>query len=475
MDNTSCRTAAATVAVLLAGGISTAGGQEDEATLRAYAAGYKAAFTCSATFNAGKSPEQIAAHELTGFYTGYREAFAALPDAVIDRGRKQVRVSFDKQLPPRIAQWRPHLGCVQLPVGAAATGKHLPALALQSPRRNDNAPWQRHAAINGSSGNPALDKVIRAQFRGPDFDPAFGRDALTSAVLIATPEAILAEHYIPGHTLRTSQRTWSVAKSIAATLIGAAVQQGIVALKQPAPIAAWQSPGDPRAAITIENLLQMASGLDSNRAGNRTDRLYFGGGRVEDTTTRGALEAPPGARWKYANNDTLLAIRALRAAMADDSAYLAFPFNSLFHRLGMLDTFAETDWGGDFVLSSQVWTSARDMARLGVLYLNDGRWNGERILPPGWAKYVATAAPAQPPAQRRQQVIPGYGAQFWLYNQRFPKIPDDAYAARGNRGQFLMIIPSQNLLIVRRGYDPAGGEGFQLHTFTAAVLQALRR
>ncbi|NVJ69463.1 MAG: hypothetical protein HWE08_03865, partial [Alphaproteobacteria bacterium] len=111
---------------------------------------------------------------------------------------------------------------------------------------------------------------------------------------------------------------------------------------------------------------------------------------------------------------------------------------------------------------------------LGVLYLQDGVWNGERILPEGWAQYVATPAPVQPVAQRASgRVNPGYGAQFWLYNERFPEVPDDAYAALGNRGQMLMIIPSKNMVIVRRGHDPAGGEGFKIHTFAADVLKAM--
>jgi CubicO group peptidase (beta-lactamase class C family) len=254
-------------------------------------------------------------------------------------------------------------------------------------------------------------------------------------------------------------------------VIGAAVEDGTIDPKAPAPIADWQSPGDPRQKITLENLLQMGSGLDSNRAGNRTDRLYIGGGRVQDTSTRTALEATPGSRWKYANNDTLLAVRALRGAMKDDQAFLKFPFESVLYKIGMNDTKLETDWGGDFILSSQVWTTARDMARLGILYLNNGVWKGERIIPENWASYVAAPAPAQP----LNESTPGYGAQFWLYNERFPELPNDAYAARGNRGQHIMIIPSKNLVIVRRGYDPAKPGGFQLHTFTKDVLDALEK
>ena len=443
-------------------------GQETDATIVAYSAGYKAAFTCSATFNARKSPEQIEAQELTGIYRAYQKVMNSLT-AVIDHENRRVSVEFSESLPPRISVWRPMLGCVQLPVGADVDAiVHLSSPIPVKRLRQDNVPWLTLAPINGSSGNTALDEVIDGAFRGSDFNSAFGRDAFTTAILIATPNAIIAERYIEGYTHRTSQRTWSVAKSIAATVIGAAVEQGIFNVKMPTAIPEWQNPLDPRRHITVENLLHMGSGLDSNRSGSRTDRLYTGGGRVVDTAVSNSLEVAPGSRWKYANNDTLLAVHSLRVAMNDDEAFHIFPFRSVLWKLGMMDTYLETDWNGDFIMSSQVWTTSRDMARLGILYLNDGMWNGERILPVGWTNYVATQAPAQPGAGAT-----GYGAQFWLWNERTPHVPNDAYAAHGNRGQYLMIIPSKNLLIIRRGHDPAGGRGFSLGAFTEAVLATL--
>jgi len=457
--------------LLAASGLNAVSAQETLLTQKAYAAGYKAAFTCSATFNAGKTLEQIAAHELTGIYTGYRAEFAKLPAAVIDRDTKRVSVAYDPAMPPRISQWRGITGCVQLPVGAdASVVDGLPKVDTDYRSSHPAAyPWKKLAETNGPSGNAKLDAVLKAALS----DPKYGKDALTSAVLVATPDALIAERYIDGFTIHTSQRTWSVAKSIAATLIGQAVQNGQLDVKAPANIAEWQHPVDPRKTITVENLLHMASGLDSNRAGNRTDRLYTGGGRVSDSATEHSLEAQPGARWKYANNDTLLAVCALRASFKTHQDYLNAP-EALFHQLGMNSTRAETDWEGNFILSSQVWTTSRDLARLGILYLQDGMWEGERILPEGWANYVATPAPSQPALTRRNgSAIAGYGAQFWLFNERFPNIPNDTYAALGNRGQFLVIVPSRNLVIVRRGYDPAGGEGFKIDKFIEDVLAAL--
>ena len=128
----------------------------------------------------------------------------------------------------------------------------------------------------------------------------------------------------------------------------------------------------------------------------------------------------------------------------------------------------ETDWNGDFIMSSQVWTTARDLARLGLLYLNDGVWEGKRILPEGWADYVASPAPAQP---QRGENNPGYGAQFWLFGAA-QGLPEGSYAAQGNRGQYVMIIPAREVVIVRRGFDDGGG--FDMARFSADILAVLQ-
>jgi len=218
----------------------------------------------------------------------------------------------------------------------------------------------------------------------------------------------------------------------------------------------------------------MNSGLHTPIAGNRTDQIYFGGGLVSHHATRNPLEAPPGERWNYANNDTMLVMRALREKIGHDKRYWEFPFKNLLHKVGMYHTYPEMDWNGDFVLSSQVWTTARDLARLGQLYLNDGAWNGEQILPKDWADYVAAPATDQPDGYERDPEAPGraYGAQFWLY-KNYPGVPNDTYAALGNRGQFVIIVPSRNVVIVRRGYDYRGNY-FDGPKFAAEVLSALK-
>lgn len=440
-------------------------GQESDTTINAYAAGYVAGYTCSATFNANKSEAAIREHELTGIYSLVADKVAAMK-AMVDRENKLVRVAYDDGQRERISVWRPRLGCVDLPVGAtiADADKVSRPFADSAVEKDSGEPWKERQPVNHVTGNLELDGVIQKAF-----SKHYGAGARTTAILIATPEKIIAENYLDGFTPETSQRTWSVAKSIAASVVGAAVLHRNVDVKASANVANWRSALDPRRNITLEHLLHMASGLDSNAAGNRTDRVYMGGGRVIDTATTTALEVTPGTRWKYANNDTMLAMRAVREGFENADDYLKFPYDMLLDKIGMAHTFLETDWNDDFIMSSQVWTTARDLARLGVLHVQNGMWKGERVLPENWLTYISTPAPAQPP-----ESSPGYGAQWWLYNERFPELPNDTIAARGNRGQFLVIIPSENLVVVRRGYDMAGEPGFNEHDFVRDVLKALK-
>lgn len=438
--------------------------------LRALAAGYKAAFLCSGLFNAGQTEAQVAADDLTGAYPEYRPLLSALT-ATVDRGAKTVSVRFADDLPPRIAAWRPHLGCAQLPTGAdPAAVAHLPRLKAEAPAATDALAWPMGDAKAATrlprAAAARLDAAMAAAFDRA----AYGQTSETTAVLIVKDGRIVGERYRAGYDRHTPQRTWSAAKSLTGTLIGVAVQQRLIDVRQPAPIPEWQAPGDPRAEITTENLLHMASGLWSATAGNRTDDLYFGGTSVTEQATGLPLEAKPGTRWRYANNDTLLAARALRHRLGDGDRALAFPFTDLLWKIGMRRTFPETDWQGNFILSSQVWTTARDLARLALLYQNDGVWAGERLLPEGWARYVATPAPAQPVGRPGGE---GYGAQFWLLGG-IEGLPADAYAMQGNRGQYVVIVPSEKLIVVRRGFDAiGGGAGFDAAKFTAAVRAAL--
>ena len=431
--------------------------------LNAQVAGYKAAFTCSGTFNGGKPQEQINREELQGIYPAYRAAHDALPEAVINHDGKYVTAHYNDDMPPRIVVWREHLGCVQLPIGATLDdAKYMPRIDVEKPALPDAA-WPIGNQV-GEYDNAELNDIIHKAFDSK----TYGEGTYTTALIVTTPDKLLGEEYRDGFNIHTAHRTWSVAKSIASTVIGAAVHKGIVDVKAPADIADWKRPGDPRGKITLENLLHMGSGLHHNRAGNRTDDVYFGGALMSDWSTGLSLEATPGKRWKYANNDTMLAIRSLRETIGDTQEYLEFPFKEILYKIGMLDTRLETDWDGNFIMSSQVWTTARDLGRLGILHLNGGVWQGERILPENWVEYISSPAPSEPSRGA------GYGAQWWLFpKSKFPELQADMFQANGNRGQRVIIVPEKNLVIVRRGHDDSSVASFDVVSFTRDVINAI--
>lgn len=435
---------------------------------KALAAGWKAAFTCSASFNGALPLETIKRNELDGIYPDFKDAYDALPEARINRERKIVSVQWSDTLPARYAVWRGGFGCTQLPIGAELG--LMDTLPVFGSWKTDTEPDTstaigtsvRLTSKDGYYG--ALEVPLSFAFDGA----TYGEGTRTSAVVIVSAGEVIAEQYARGISANTPQRTWSVAKSFSASIIGAANYAGIFDYRGRTAIKAWETSGDPRQKITTLQLLQMASGLDSGARGNRTDQLYFGGGAVVDNAVGKSLEVEPGKRFKYANNDTLLAMRALRDRIGDDQVYHALPYDKLLSKIGATHTTLEIDWRGDFLSSSMIWTTARDMARLGQLYLQDGVWGEERILPEGWVDFVSTPAPVQPSSRRGF----GYGAQFWLLNNS-EGVPADAFAGLGNRGQHLVIIPSRDIVIVRRGYDVNGGTPFDIAAFTKDMLAAI--
>jgi CubicO group peptidase (beta-lactamase class C family) len=419
------------------------------ANLRAMAAGYKALTVCSALKTAQEAGSErtlasVEANELVGIYA---ELVPIISQLEAEVSPSEVRVAWDDTAPARVARYRPGQGCVIQPMG------YVSGPPLDEVVRRERAPDLPIRAVAGDA--EALDGVIeRALNQG------YGAGTNTTGVVVLQNGARVAEAYAEGFGPNVPQRTWSVAKSIAGTLIGAAVQRGEIKVSDPIAIANWQYPGDPRAAITLESVMRMASGLTSDTAGNRTDGLYFGGVSVDEQVPSWPLLHPVGQVYRYANNDTLL------ATMAIAKGFEAHPPHALFDRLGMVHTFAETDWRGNYVLSSQVWTTARDLSRLGQLYLNDGVWEDERLLPQGWGAFVSDPSGPQPPTGQF-----GYGASFWVFN-RSEGVPADTYAANGNRGQYVVIVPSRQVVIVRRGEDPAG-KPFDIAAFTRDVLAQL--
>ncbi|MGF1507988.1 MAG: serine hydrolase domain-containing protein [Myxococcota bacterium] len=408
------------------------------ADLEEVAAGYQALFTCSAHFFAGRPVQDILEVELVDL------APLDLPPPEIDERRRLVR-STDHRGQTMVAAFREDVGCTLLPPHwTEADVGHLPYIERAPPPDVEGLPFP--------TGDRARPRPNRAQRRLLEeaFDGAtFGDGTVTVGVVIVREGQIAAERYREGFGIHTGYRTWSTAKSISAALIGIAVDKGLLSVDEPAPIPEWSHFQDPRQRITLANLLHMSSGLMSQ--GSDTNAIYFGGQDVISAATTTPLVAEPNTRWKYANNDTLLALRALRAVLGDDLTYMRFPYDELFSKIGMHHTRMEMDHRGNFVGSSQVYTTARDLARFGLLHLQQGVWQGERVLPEGWTEFVAAPAPARSAEPETR----GYGAQFWLLDT-FEGVPPGTYTTAGNKGQYVTIVPEKDLVIVRTGVDPNG-------------------
>ncbi len=440
----------------------------------ALAAGYKAAFLCSGIFNAGQTEAQVAADDLTGIYPEYQAIIADLP-AVVDQEMRTVSVTFDARLPPRISVWRPLLGCAQLPIGSTDTAvvpRLTPDFKQPDLAAVDAAPWPLGdaKAIAKLPRRVALDAVVAAAFT-TKFGGANADMASTTAVIILKDGRIVAERYRAGYDMHTPQRTWSVAKSLTATLVGRAVQLGAVDINAPAMVPEWQTPGDPRAGLSLAVLLRLNSGLWTNGAGNRTDTIYLGGATVPEAAASMPLDTAPGSHFNYSNNDMMLAAYGVENALnvKMPGRALGFPFVQLLWPLGMTRTTPETDWRGHFILSSQVWMTARDLARLALVYENGGRIGKTQLLPADWTRFVSSPEGAQPmPATPGRG---GYGVGFWLFGMR-DGMPDGTYAMIGNRGQFAVIIPSRGVIVIRRGFD-GPGSAFDPLAFAKAVLAAI--
>jgi len=270
--------------------------------------------------------------------------------------------------------------------------------------------------------------------------------------------------------------SWSQGKSITAALIGVLVEQGALTLDQRAPVAEWSGADDPRRAITIADLLHMSSGLDFNNFGlgneaslstdNHHFRIYFDGINVFEHAVSFPLAEEPNTRWRYLNSDPLTLGKIVRETVeARGENYHAFPWTALFDKIGIKNAVLETDAWGNFIMTGYDYMSARDWARFGLLHIQDGVWEGERILPEGWSDFVSTPAPASPNR--------AYGGMFWLNaGGAYDRMPPDAYWPAGFMGQNTVIIPSREVVIVRLGPSP-GGFAPYLNKIVGDILDAL--
>ena len=258
---------------------------------------------------------------------------------------------------------------------------------------------------------------------------------------------VVAERYREGLDAHTRLLSWSMAKSFTNALAGVMCGDGLVDVFAPTGIPEWQ--GDERAAITLNDLMQMQSGLQWNEDyGNRSDvNLMLH--REKDMglfALKKPLEHKPGTFWYYSSGSTNIVMRYLRGKFASDKEFLTYYRERVFAPLGIRNAVFEPDMSGTPVGSSYLYITAREFASFGQLYLGDGVFQGRRILPEGWVEYSVTPASAS---------NDGYGAFFWLNKDKFwPDIPEDMFNCQGHDGQEIFIIPSKDLVVVVLGYSP---------------------
>ena len=437
--------------------------------------GQQAILMCNGLFTSDRTLEQVFDQELAFLRNPVGTAGGG--DYVVDRNRQAVAIGAPGNTPTMRAAFRKGLGCVIMaPDQDFEDIEGLPILETP-PAQGDPAviPWPD----GDMTGDEPLPASVDPAALAAASDWAFDRESpeqVTLSLLIVHEGRIIHERYAPGVDVSTRTRTWSTAKSIAVTLFGILADEGQLALDEPLgfdwlPRAA--SPDtDPRAEITLRHVLNMSSGLypvDNSGLEYATGSglAYWAGASSVRGALHRALFREPGTYWDYENYETLLAAYAMKRALGDPQTYLEFPRRALLDRIGMRNTLLSTDRFGDFILSSQVYTNARDLARLGLLYLQKGMWNGERLLSEEWIDFVRTPAPAT--AGRGSQ----YGGQWWLVPDNRTDVPKDAYSTAGNRGQYAIVVPSHDLVIVRRGLD-FGRQGFDRWELTREVLKAIR-
>jgi CubicO group peptidase (beta-lactamase class C family) len=427
-------------------------------------AAYKAKVLATLIFGSKRSVDPLRADDVSADTYQLMRLFRAH----VDDQAHTVTVAFLGFRPRRVAIHRPGLGATltSRTEPGTLTVAQPPAAAPVSRSSDDPA---ASMVWTSAGGSPSLDAVVARAFSEPN--PR--RRRRTRAVVVVKDGRIVAEQYAAGFTEATPFPGWSMTKSVFGALIGVLVGEGRLSLGDRALLPHWRD-GDPRGAITVEDLLRMRSGLAfsevySDFSSDVIRMLFLETDSAAYAASR-PLSAPPGTVWSYASGTTNILSKVARQILGD-SEYPHWPRRVLFQPLGMDSAVMEPDAAGTFVGSSFMLATARDWARFGQLYLQDGVWQGRRILPKGWVAFSTRPTPQSPGGR--------YGAHWWLKLQpemggdtpAAARIPDDAYFAVGHEGQTLTVVPSRGLVIVRLGlsiYIDAWNQA----AFVADVLDA---
>lgn len=428
--------------------------------------GFAAKQMCTCTFVSGREQKDIEANEL-GFFP------VSLVRNVINFEDSSV-TSTILWLAKKKAYYRKKIGCTLIN-NVSSDQLHAQVFAIPaSPLINlDSLLWPSGNRVADTF--PAIiDKAeLNAAVNEAFTEPYPKKKQRTRAVIVLYDGQVVAEKYAPGYSKDSKMYGWSMAKSVTAALIGTLVKQGKLNVSQLAPVPEWGRQSDPRHFITIKNLLQQTSGLDFlenyKKSSDVTNMLY----KEDDMAAYTAghrLAYEPGKVFNYSSGNSNILSRIIRQTTGEKE-YAAYPYTALFHKLGMYHTLLEPDASGTYVGSSYIMATARDYARFGLLYYNDGVWNGERILPEGWVKETSTP--------RESNSLKNYGYQFWIngYDKdhpdkiKYPDVPRDMYYCDGFGYQYIYIIPSKKLVVVRLGLTL--DNSFNENAFLKSIIESV--
>ena len=396
---------------------------------------------CAKAIVSGLDPEMVFAEAVAR--PGIRRLrWALMYD--LDNSNKIVRASLAGWAVSRAA-FRDGLGCIVLNGDAAP---YRPKVDIPALKAASSTPLRAEIASpaivepSGVNLKVALDHAFE--------EPAAPPYSRTKAIVVVHAGTVVAERYAPGIGIETPLLGFSMTKSVVNALIGILAQQGRLTTSQAAPIAEWRQPTDPRRVITVEHLMRMTSGLalsDARFGFDPASQMHYLHRDMAAFAAAAALDTAPGTRWAYSSPSIMLLSRIIRETLGGaPERTLEFAWRELFNPLGMRNVTLEFDAIGTFVGSVYMLASARDWARFGLLYLNEGMAGDRRILPDGWIEFSASATLAT-----------DYGAGFWTNRSDHERalervdlgIPRDAYYAYGSLAQMVMILPSERLVIVR--------------------------
>lgn len=440
-------------------------------TIDHHASGF-AKVLCSAVFVSKLDPEFAVKN--VGFFTSPYDTRAGLKWRV-DRENRAVHVTVLGGV-TRTAKYLGDQGCVTLPIGKDAPF-FTPTNVKSALADAATLPWPMGDVLPDEPLPAKVDSAAVKRAVDAAFDPT---SAMTAAVVVTWKGRIIGERYGDGITMHSPLESWSMGKSLTATLMGILIEQGAYKLDQRAPIPEWKEKDDPRGEIRIADLLRMSSGLrfrapndpEYKNVPGYPDHLYVYTGSVNSfkwAATR-PLQWPPNSKGRYRNSDPVLVNYLIRLAVESrNEDYHSFPRRALFDKIGIRNMVIDTDPYGNFLLQGYELGSARDWARLGNLYLQDGVWNGQRILAEGFTEFVSTIAPAWAANGR-----PVYGGFFWINGDGRWPIPKASYYMAGFGGQYTFIIPSHDLVVARLGHcRGSGAAGPALRNTLSMLMKAV--